>query len=64
MATANKDLANRKVQGPGRTERDPLDKIVAIAIRVAAREGLLSEPDTELAREDRTEPQSDGRRSA
>lgn len=40
MASTNKDLANSRVQGQ---TAHPLDKMLAIAVRIAEREGLLLE---------------------
>ena len=63
MATAKRDLTNPTVQGQ-RTPKDPLDRLVAIAIRVAVREGLLDAPVDEVAAEDRRDKDSSGHRSA
>ena len=63
MATAKRDLTNPTVQGQ-RPHKDPLDRLVAIAIRVAVREGLLDAPVDELPVKDRSERDSGGRRSA
>ena len=63
MATAKRDLTNPPVQGH-RTPTDPLDRLVAIAIRVAVREGLLDAPVDEVPVKDRSEKGSSGRRSA
>ena len=63
MATAKRDLTDTRVQGH-RLAKDPLDRLVAIAIRIALREGLLDESDDELSTRDRAEHESEGRRRA
>ena len=64
MATAKRDLTDPTVQGP-RPAKDPLDRLVAIAIRVAVREGLLGEPMDQVETEDGAkEKAADERRSA
>lgn len=64
MATAKRDLSDPQVQGP-RPAKDPLDKLVAILIRIAVREGLLDEPVSEFETEDRAAEKASGeRRSA
>ena len=64
MATAKRDLTDPTVQGP-RPATDPLDKLVAMVIRIAVREGLLDEPVGDVEAEERTAGKAaDERRSA
>ena len=62
MATAKRDLTDPKVQGP-QPAKDPLDKLVAILIRIAVREGLLDEPVDQSETDDQAAASTD-RRSA
>jgi hypothetical protein len=64
MATAKKNPTGNRVQGH-RSTKDPLDKLIAIAIRVAQREGLLeADPSDDLGTDARAERGSGDRRSA
>lgn len=63
MASAKQELTDPQVQGP-RPTKDPLDRLVAIAIQVALREGLLNEPAHELDTKDRVDGKPERRRSA
>lgn len=64
MAQAKKELTGNRVQGRP-TTKDPLDKLVAIAIRVAQREGLLNEdPILQAGPADATGGSTKDRRSA
>jgi len=67
MATAKKNLTGNEVQGH---QVHPLDKMIAIAVRIAAREGLLFEDreskigTTETGHEPAEDTRGKGRRTA
>ena len=64
MATAKRDLTNPPVQG-SRLTKDPLDKLIAVASRVAQREGLLeADPSDDRGAEARAERDAGDGRSA